>query len=149
MTSKRFIFVCSGNICRSPLAAAMAKKKFDDREISVAIISAGTLGINGEAAATHSVTVAEEYGLDISHHRSQGLSRGLADLADALIVMSPRHVDAIETLGVSTRVVSLWEFGEGLTEIEDPIGRDLEAFRACAIVIDRCLDSWIERDFSD
>ena len=143
----RIILVCSGNICRSPLAAVMTKRMAEERGASVAVISAGTLHLNGEPAAKHSITVATEYGLDLSSHRSQGLSLGFIDLADALVVMSPKHERYIveKAPAAAAKVVRLWEFSDRpLDEIADPVGQSIDAFRIAGRTIETCLNNWFE-----
>lgn len=144
--SERIIFVCSGNICRSPLAAGMAREKLAQRDHQSVIISAGTLQIVGKPAAGNSVKAADEIGIDISSHRSQGLTRPLMERADHLVVMAPNHEEFIvkHAPGASGKIVRLWEFTDGYSEIADPIGRSLDAFRHCREVLDEALDGWID-----
>src|SRR5881396_718122 len=94
-STKRIVFVCSGTICRSPMAEAIARKLLADAKIPAMVISAGTLGINSNPAATHAVTAVQELGIDLSGHRSQGVTLQLLRMADHVLVMSPEHEDVI------------------------------------------------------
>ena len=144
----RIIFVCSGNICRSPLAAGMAKAKLATANIPSVVISAGTLNINGQSAAPNAVEAAKQIGIDIESHRSQGVSQGLMAMADHIVVMAPRHEDALVKLdpNLEDNIVRMWAYGahdESLTQIDDPVGQDLDAFITCRKRLDICLDAWI------
>lgn len=144
--SLRIIFVCSGNICRSPLAQVMAKAMLDERNIPAAVISAGTLNLQGRPAASNSVAVAEEVGLDLEGHRSQGVNAGLMRMADYLVVMAPRHERELTRLdpSLATSIVRLWEYvDEDLEGIPDPVGKDIEAFRAMRERVEEGLRNWI------
>ncbi len=138
------MFVCSGNICRSPLAAVMADQKFDAKDIPKRIISSGTLNINGQPAAQNSQRIATEYNLDLSQHRSQGISKGFVQACDYIVCMSPKHAAHVLKLSQSANVVvRLWEYVK-LDDIHDPVGKDVEEFRKCGAIINEALDAWIE-----
>lgn len=144
---RRIVFICSGNLCRSPMAAGLARKAFTSRGQSVAIISGGTLNIAHQPAAPNAILAMREVGIDISEHRSQGISLGLARMADDLVVMAPEHAEYLRRLDpdLVQKTVRLWEFaGERLDEIADPVGRDLDAFRRCRELLDTCVEAWID-----
>src|SRR5690554_5927823 len=107
----RIVFVCSGNICRSPLAEGLARQLLAEAEIPAVLISAGTLGLNGRSAATHTVTTGAEIGVDLSRHRSQGVSIALMRMADRIVVMAPQHEDELLRSDASLRpkILRLWE----------------------------------------
>lgn len=147
MTTMRVIFVCSGNICRSPLAEAISREIFDERDISGMAISMGTLGIHGRPAATNSIRAASEIGLDLDGHRSQGIQSGMLEIADWLVVMEPKHARSILDLDqrLSDKIVRLWEYvDEDLDGIPDPVGQDIEAFRVARDRIQEGLESWFD-----
>ena len=142
---KRVVFVCSGNICRSPMAAGMANTIFAEKGIPAAVISCGTLNIAHEHAARHAIAALQEIGIDISSHRSQGVSLGLVRLGDAVVVMAPNHEAYLNKLAPGLPIVRMWEyFDSPLAEIEDPVGKDLDAFRACRDILEVCLRRWVD-----
>ncbi len=151
MKTRRIIVACSGNICRSPMAAAMLKPMLAQAQLPAVVISAGTLNLLGQSAAAHAQDAMTEIGVDLTEHRSQGLSPQFMRLADAIIVMSPEHVAFIQqhARDVMPRVVKLWEYypedapEAPLSEIVDPVGRDRQAFRACRDVLQQCLSGWV------
>lgn len=119
----RLLFVCSGNITRSPAAAALADQHALRRAIEIEVRSAGTLLIEGSPAHPQMVAVARQVGLDLSTHSSSGLTADLLRWADFVAAMEPSHLDAIEHLvpeargrsrGLGTYV--------GRPQIDDPTG---------------------------
>jgi protein-tyrosine phosphatase len=91
------LVVCTGNVCRSPLAEgllrAALRRRFGDASPEVA--SAGTAGWEGSEAMPGSVEAARELGVDISSHRARRLTRAMAEEADLLLCMATDHREAI------------------------------------------------------
>ena len=90
-----FLFVCTANICRSPMAAAFFAKQIgrlpDSVEVSSAGVSAfGELADRGVPEEVLEVTA--PYGIDLRSHRSQALTQPMLESADLIIGMSRRHV---------------------------------------------------------
>ena len=78
----KVLFVCDGNICRSPLAAEYLRHRAVREGLShVLVDSAGVLGIEGVPAAPLSVEVGRDAGLDLTRHRSRGVT--IADMRTA------------------------------------------------------------------
>ena len=73
------------------MAAGFAKEKFTDRDIKAAVISCGTLKLNGHKAARFAIEAMKEVGIDISEHRSQGINTAMLRVADDIVVMAPEH----------------------------------------------------------
>lgn len=143
----RVVFVCSGNICRSPMAAAFAKDKFERRGIEALIVSCGTLNIQGRPAASQGIAAMREIGIDMTSHYSQGVQPAILDMADWIVVMSPRHEDFLmqRLKHLRPKIVRMWEYAtDELAQIDDPVGQDLAAFRACRDLLDVCVDNWID-----
>ena len=91
MTS--ILVVCSGNICRSPIAEgflrAALRSRFGDGAPTVS--SAGTMGLEGSAATPEAVEAARELGSDISGHRARRVAAPMANQADLLLCMATAH----------------------------------------------------------
>lgn len=144
---KRIVFVCSGNICRSPMAAGLARDVLTKQKVAHMVISAGTLNIQGQPASKNAVEAMRLIGLDIEGHRSQGASRHLMGLADKLVVMSPGHEKALLEMdpALAPKIQRMWSYAKPpgrLDEIEDPVGQDLDAFIACRDELVACIDEW-------
>jgi protein-tyrosine-phosphatase len=119
----RLLFVCSGNICRSPMAAGLADRVAMELGLEVEIRSAGTLGIVDRPADPKMVAVAREIGIDLRDHRSQGLTAELVGWADRVLVMELEHAEAVTALheGAVPKIVQLGPL-VGQPHIADPIG---------------------------
>lgn len=136
----RVIFVCTGNICRSPMAAGLAEAMLRERGASAMAISMGTHGASGRSAARHAIAALEEIGIDISRHRAQGLNPTLLKMADVVFVMEPTHAAAVSRMAPGARVRELaHDHTPALTEVEDPVGGSLDDFRTCRELLKRCL----------
>lgn len=95
MTS--ILVVCTGNICRSPMAEGFLRdalvRRFGER--APAVSSAGTMGWAGSPASPESVIAAGERGSDIEAHRARELGRSLIDDADLILCMAGEHREAV------------------------------------------------------
>jgi protein-tyrosine phosphatase len=90
-----FLFVCTANICRSPMAAALFAEQIEHLAGPVEVSSAGisATGQLADRAVPHEVLeVMAPYGIDLSAHRSQVLTQPMLEGADLIIGMSRRHV---------------------------------------------------------
>jgi protein-tyrosine-phosphatase len=134
---KRILFVCTGNICRSPLAEALLKRALHERGVEeVAVESAGTGAWDGAPASEGAYLVALERGLDLSGHRARLLTREIVEDAGVILTMARHHRARVHELGGEGRVQVLGEYvgktGED-AEVGDPFGGDLEVYRdTCA-----------------
>ena len=131
MRMKTLLFVCSGNLHRSVMAAALTHALFRQLGRQVNIGSAGTLRLNGRPAPSEVHEVLGELGLDVSAHRSRPLSRTLIELADAVIVMEDRHGDAVLSMvpAAEDRLFYLGDYLEEPRDVPDPIGQSAAQFR--------------------
>lgn len=129
------LFVCTGNTCRSPLAAAGLRAELGPDAERVHVESAGTSAWEGQPASEGSLRVARDAGLDLAEHRSRRLSGEMARGAELLFVMERSHRAAVEALGVPAdrvRVLSDWPPpGEPDLPVSDPFGGSQEAYEEC------------------
>ena len=134
---KRILFVCTGNICRSPLAEALLKRALHERGVEdLSVESAGTGAWDGAPASEGAYLVALERGLDLSGHRARLLTREIVEDAAMILTMARHHRARVHELGGEGRVHVLGEY-VGKTaedaEVGDPFGGDLEVYRdTCA-----------------
>jgi protein-tyrosine-phosphatase len=134
---KRVLFVCTGNICRSPLAETLLKRALHERNVAeVTVESAGTGAWDGAPASEGAYLVALERGLDLSGHRARLLTREIVEDASLILTMARHHRARVHELGGEGRVHVLGEYvgknGEE-AEVGDPFGGDLEVYRdTCA-----------------
>ncbi len=129
------VTVCTANICRSPMAAALlhhALAAQPEPMRSIKVISAGVAARNGEPVSENSVLALKKVGLDISQHRSQALTQQMLDEAIAVICMTESHRAMIEVQAepVPPNLLLFREFVPGAvdTEIGDPYGGPLRIY---------------------
>jgi protein-tyrosine-phosphatase len=127
------LMVCTGNMCRSPLAEAILRAELQQRGVEdVRVASAGTGAWEGRAASDGALLVGLENDLDISEHRSRHLSRNMVEEADIIFTMSRSHSERVRKLGGDGRVFLLGEYAglkRSKAEIGDPYGRELGVYR--------------------
>lgn len=132
-TTYNLLFVCTGNTCRSPMAAAIARVEIARRGWThVAVQSAGAATQPGQPPSKHTVTVLAEHEIDISEHRTTSLSAELVRGADLILVMSSSHLFSVGEFGGSGKVAMITDFiesDEAGAPIEDPFGGDEDAYR--------------------
>jgi protein-tyrosine-phosphatase len=135
----KILLVCTGNTCRSPMAAALLAARLGE---GCQVLSAGTAAREGDPAADLAVQVMAERGLDLTAHRARLVSRELVDQADLVLTMTRSQRQMVIDLapGAADRVFSLVEYatcptclppGEEL-DIPDPLGKGLDVYRASA-----------------
>jgi protein-tyrosine-phosphatase len=144
------LLVCSGNTCRSPLAAAMLRARLaqepDLREITVS--SAGTSAWDGSPASEGSYLVALERGLDLSMHRARILTTDQVQAADLILTMTAAHASRVADLGGASKVATMGEYARAdaaLRDVPDPFGSDVEAYRAAADLMSGLIEGMVER----
>jgi protein arginine phosphatase len=119
------LFVCSGNICRSPMAEYLLRDRLGPRA-KWEVRSAGISAISGFPASRPGVIAMKELGIDMSEHQSQPVSRELIDAAKVIVVMTASHRDQLRAMhkGVIDKVFLLKSFCDKNTkgDVEDPIG---------------------------
>jgi len=130
------LFLCTGNICRSPLAEFAARSLFDAEAFTFS--SAGTNAVAGSAVARHMREVAVDYGLDISDHTATPLSQ--CAQPNILFGMEQHHL--ITASGHFPDLdVSKIRLLDHPSAIADPYGSGIDAYRNAASRIVSVLES--------
>ena len=147
--TKRILLVCTGNICRSPLAAALLQRALAQRGIDgLEVASAGTGAWDGAPVSEGAYLVGLERGLDLSAHRARLLTRELVEEADLVLTMARHHRARVDELGGEGHVFVLGEYAgrEGDdAEVSDPFGGDLEVYRDTCVELEALIDTAVER----
>lgn len=142
------LLVCTGNICRSPLAAALLERAVKDHGLEIAVASAGTGAWDGAPASEGAYLVGLERGLDLSGHRARLLTRELVEQADLILTMARHHRARVQELGGEGRVFVLGEYagrdGEDV-EVSDPFGGLLDVYRDTYVELETLTTAVAER----
>jgi len=127
----QLLFVCSGNICRSPLAEVMAKAALSAEGIDAVVQSCGTSALTGQRAEAGARDEATKLGLVLDAHRAQPVTRELVTNATLVVCVTDRHRDHVRQFFPRERdkIVSFDEVA-GLGDIDDPYGGDAADYRA-------------------
>lgn len=125
------LFVCTGNTCRSPMAAALFNKIAMERNLDVRIESAGLFATDGEPASTEAVIAMKKYGIDLLGHHAQSINTELLEKSDLILTMTAAHKMVIEP-SAQGKVFTLCEYAGIDTDIADPFGGDVAEYEECA-----------------
>lgn len=138
------LFVCTGNTCRSAMAAAMFDKIVRDNELDVYIESAGLFAADNEPASDNAIKAVAKYGVDLSGHRSQPVTEELLKECDLILTMTEAHKQILEQ-AAPDKVYTLSEYAGSGGDIKDPYGGDLEEYEETAAEIYDLLTDAAER----
>src|SRR6266436_8300755 len=133
---KTVLFVCTGNVCRSPMAEGIFRRAVRGRG-DFRVISAGLGAMNGQPPSPYAVEAVRELGIDISGQRSRMLTPDLVQQADYIFGMTHSHIDTVMLLYpmAAEKTFLLREFDETLDffekDISDPIGGSYEVYLNC------------------
>jgi protein-tyrosine-phosphatase len=153
--TKKVLFICTANVCRSPMAERIFAQELakSDHDQKIQTHSAGLSAMDGDKASQNSIDACHELGLDITDHRSAGLTRTTLEEASVIFCMTESHralINMYFELPQGYPIFLMREFLEtGPKELPDPYGQDIEVYRECR---DRMLESipslinWVEKN---
>lgn len=149
---KKIMFVCTGNVCRSPMAEGYLLKKFRDlnKEDEYLVSSCGIYANKGENATHNAVEVMKKYGVDIEHHKATRIEDSNIEEFDLVITLTEYHKKIIleNYPSLNGKIYTLKEFVDKDLEyidIDDPWGLDINIYRFCATEIVNYIDKLIEK----
>ena len=132
------LIICTANICRSPMAAALLQHFLggqDEPLKSLPVVSAGIAARQGDPISDNAAIAMKRVGLDVSHHASQPVTQQLLDGALAVFCMTESHRAMIQ-LQFERVPKHLYLFREFLPppvdpEVNDPYGGPLNVYETC------------------
>ena len=137
---KRLLFVCTGNICRSPMAEGLMRSFASGRK-DVAIFSAGVSAPRGAPASQAAVEALAEEGVDLRSFRSQPVTEDLLEQSTHVFAMTRDHQRLLNLLYPEhgSKIRLLGEFTRSGGDVLDPIGQGLHTYRRCRDIIKSAL----------
>jgi protein-tyrosine phosphatase len=148
----RVLLVCTGNVCRSPMAEGLLRKMLREhnRHGEIVVESAGTFPLDGSPASTEAIETAAEDGVDIRGHVARSLSARLVDRSDLILTMEPGHIEDLVASfsGAGSKTFLLTLFGDVRGDqlgVPDPIGLGVETYRAVYRMIKQSLEAAIPK----
>ncbi|WP_338824311.1 Protein-arginine-phosphatase [Moorella humiferrea] len=152
------LFICTGNTCRSSMAAAIARRLNEERGFNIAIASAGLAAREGDPATAEAVQAVAEMGIELGDHRARRVTEEMIEDAELILTMTRAHKELLLYLYPAARdkTYTLKEYvrleggenGEDY-DIPDPIGGSLEVYRATAAVLAELVGQALEKFVRD
>ena len=125
------LFVCTGNTCRSPMAASLFNKIATQKNLDVRIESAGIFANDGDGASNEAIIAMKKYDIDLLSHHSQSINSELLEKCDLILTMTAAHKMVLAP-SAPDKTFTLCEFAGVDGDIDDPFGGDVEEYEECA-----------------
>lgn len=146
---KSILFVCLGNICRSPLAHGIAENYVIKNNLDIKVDSAGTSSFHlGENPCENSIKVAKNHGIDISKQHSRQVSLDDFYSFDLIVALDSSNYYDLKSMGCSN-LVKLGDFGANGEDVPDPyFFNGFEGFDKVFSMIEICVKKLINETYT-
>ena len=138
------LFVCTGNTCRSPMAAGLMNKIAIEEDLDVRIESAGLFAAEGSPASDEAIEAMKKYDVDLSDHRAKQITPELIEKSDVILTMTTAQKMLLSEVA-GDKTYTLCEYAGPEGDIADPFGGDLEEYEEVAQMIYFALQSISEK----
>ncbi|HHW09332.1 MAG TPA: low molecular weight protein arginine phosphatase [Firmicutes bacterium] len=148
---ERIIFICTGNTCRSPMAAALFARQAKEAGLDITVSSAGVGAFDGQPASSGARNAMKAYNINLETHKARRWRSSDSSSYDLYLTMTARHRQHIlkEYPQLAGRVFTLKEFvGESRnqnSDVQDPFGGDDEVYKASAAELDALIKKLVEK----
>ena len=143
------LLVCTANICRSPMAEALLRRKLAEEDVpgEWQIGSAGAWAMEGLPASKYGIEVMGERGLDTRRHRSREVNTALMAETDLVLTMTAGHAEALraEFPLQAHKVFCLTEMAGRPYDVQDPYGSSLADYRHTANELEQLIEQGLPR----
>lgn len=143
------LFVCTGNVCRSPMAVGLLRQRLSQEGLASRFeaLSAGVWALDNHPASENSVAVMAERGIDITDHIAHTITYDDMVESELVLVMSREHADVLRSTWpqYAWKVHQLSEMVGKLKDVSDPYGSTVTEYRACADILSAYIDEGLER----
>jgi protein-tyrosine phosphatase len=139
---KSVLFVCLGNICRSPLAEGYAAKVAFENNLDIVIDSAGTGSWHtGEAPCENSIRVAQEHGINIAHQKARQVKKEDFTHFELIVALDENNYNVLKQSGAHN-IVKLGDYGYDGKDVPDPYFFDgFKGFEEVYEMIENCVNN--------
>ncbi|MBQ9515046.1 MAG: low molecular weight phosphatase family protein [Ruminococcus sp.] len=135
---KKILFVCTGNTCRSPMAAAIFNSLAAEKGLDYVAESAGVAAVGDRPASANAIKAMAELGIDLSSHRTRFLPALDLNEYSLFVALNDEHADILRSIGIPDHLLRLlrrapnpddiYDLRQGIV---DPYGGDINAYRKC------------------
>jgi protein-tyrosine phosphatase len=140
---RKVLVVCLGNVCRSPIAEFVLRRRLAGRDVIVE--SAGIAATDGARIDPRALSVLDRHGIDADAHVARRLDQRMLDAADLVLVMERSQLELIRSQIPSaagkTFLLGKWQGG---FEIPDPLGKPHETFEHVFRTVEQATRRWCE-----
>ena len=146
---KSILFVCLGNICRSPLAQGIAEKIIAEKKLNMIVDSAGTGDWHiDQSPCENSIKVASLHGIDISKYKGRQVNSSDFKKFELIVALDQKNYNDLKKLGAKN-LVKLGHFGHNNEDVPDPyFFSGFEGFETVFKMIEDCVKQLIEEKIS-
>lgn len=140
------LMVCVGNICRSPTAEYLLRKKLEEKNSAIQVTSAGLGALIDKPADSTATELAASIGVNLAPHRARQLTTKMVHNSDLVLVMEQRHIKSVEKMVPSAmgKVHLLGRWNSNI-EIPDPYRKGQPAFEHALSLIQLTVNEWAAR----